>query len=136
MTLTEAELEQRRNAARKHGVYAVREKGEAALDEQGRSYLAELREHVQDREGVLGLLQERAATAVLLADLLTSYVIEEHKAGVPLEEIKSFNVLPAFQNSAQRALKSLYEAMPKGAPDGSEMAKIKAVVDASKDGDR
>src|SRR5687768_2036147 len=94
--LSDDELRQRKEAARKHGAYSVMRHGEQALDEQGISYLAEIREKVQTREGVLLLMQERAATAVLVADMVTSFVTEEAKAGIPLEEINSLRALPAF----------------------------------------
>lgn len=136
MALTDKELEQRKQAARTHGVYAVQAHGEKALEGADRSYLVELREKVQNREGVMDLAREQAAKAVLLAELLTSYVIEEHKAGVPLEEINALRALPAFYNSAQRALKNLLDETPKGTPDDSELNRIKAVVDATPKKDR
>jgi hypothetical protein len=127
--LSEEELKQRKEAARKHGAYAVMAHGESALDEQGRSYLSEIREKVQTREGVLELMQSRAATAVLVADMVTSFVTEEAKAGIPLEEINALRSLPAFYNSAQRSLKDLLENLPHDPPQSAEIEKIKKVID-------
>lgn len=132
MTLTDQELEQRKQAARTHGAFAIMAHGEAALTEEQKPLLVELREKVQDREGVIELSRDLAAKSVLLAEILTSYVIEEAKAGVPLEEITALNRLPAFYNSAQRALKNLLDEMPKGQPDNSaELTRIKGIVDAA-----
>jgi len=57
---TEAEIEQREQAARTHGAYAFQKRGEAALERPARSRLEELKEQVRDRDGVLTLMQERA----------------------------------------------------------------------------
>lgn len=130
--LTEAELKQRKEAARKHGAYSVMAHGEKALDEQGRTYLAEIRENVQTRDGVLFLMQENAARAQLVANMVTSFVTEEARAGVPLEEIAALRSLPAFYNSAQRALKDLLENLPEQPPDNAEIAKIQQVIDGEK----
>ena len=111
---TEAEIEQRQQAARKHGAYAFRERGESALNPPQRSRLQELKDQVREREGVLDLLQERAASAVMMVELITSYVAEEHEAGKPLSRIKTLRCLPAFMNTAQRALKDLIGLMPEG----------------------
>jgi hypothetical protein len=109
---SEEEIRQRQQAARKHGVYAFRDNGEDALEPTGRTRLAELREQVQSREGVVDLMQQKAADSVLLFELLQSHVAKEAKAGVPLDEIKALKSLPAFLNSMQRALTSLIALMP------------------------
>lgn len=132
MSLTDQELEQRKQAARTHGAFAIMAHGEAALTEEQKPLLVELREKVQDREGVLELSRDLAAKSVLIAEILTSYIIEEAKAGVPLEEIAALNKLPAFYNSAQRALKNLLDETPKGKPGNSaELTRIKDIVDAA-----
>ena len=109
---TEAELEQRQEAAKTHGAYAFERRGEAALNQTGRSRLQELKDQVQDRQGVLALMQERTAGALLMVELLTSFVAQEHKRGVPLSDIAALGRLPAFMNTAQRALKDLITHMP------------------------
>ncbi|MDP1715986.1 MAG: hypothetical protein Q8L41_14695 [Anaerolineales bacterium] len=132
MSLTDQELEQRKQAARTHGAFAIMAHGEKALTEEQKPLLVELREKVQDREGVLELSRDLAAKSVLIAEILTSYIIEEAKAGVPLEEIAALNKLPAFYNSAQRALKNLLDETPKGKPnDSAELTRIKDIVDAA-----
>jgi len=109
---TEAELEQRQQAAKTHGAYAFERRGEVALNQTGRSRLQELKDQVKDREGVLVLMQERAANAVMMVELITSYIAKEHKEGKPLSRIKTLGSLPAFMNTAQRALKDLLTVLP------------------------
>ena len=93
---TEAEIEQRRDAARTHGAYAFRDRGEQALEQPQRSRLEELKEQVRERTGVLQLMQERAANAVMMTELVTSYIAREVKMGVPLSQIGAVRSLPAF----------------------------------------
>jgi hypothetical protein len=113
--LSDAEIEQRRQAGyskKTHGAYAFQDRGEAALEPTGRTRLMELREHVRSRDGVLDLLQQKAADSVLIFELVQSYVAEEVREGKPLDEIKALKALPAFMNSMQRALTSLISLMP------------------------
>jgi hypothetical protein len=99
--------------ALKHGADAYKAHGEKALDQSGRTRLVELREQVGSREGVLSVMQQKAADAVLLFELVQSYVAGEVKAGIPLGEIPALARLPAFMNSMQRALTTLISLMPK-----------------------
>jgi hypothetical protein len=101
-----------RNAV-KHGADAYKAHGEKALDHSGRTRLMELREQVENREGVLSLMQQKAADAVLLFELVQGYVAGEVKAGTPLGDIPALARLPAFMNSMQRALTTLITLMPK-----------------------
>ena len=109
---TEAEIEQRQIASKTHGAYAFERRGEVALNKPGRSRLQELKDQVQNREGVLALMQERAANAVMMVELITSYVAKEHKEGKQLSRIGALGRLPAFMNTAQRALKDLLAVLP------------------------
>ncbi|RPH75944.1 hypothetical protein EHM76_00435 [bacterium] len=106
------ELEQRQEAARTHGAYAFEKRGEQALDNTGRSRIAELREIVQNRQGVLSLMQEKAADAVLMFEIVQAHVAKEAKAGKSISDISALKQLPAFMNSMQRALSSLLSLMP------------------------
>ena len=110
--LTDSEIDQRQQAAKSHGAYAFERRGEIALNQTGRSRLQELKDQVQDRQGVLALMQERAANSVMMVELITSYIAKEHKSGKPLSHIKPLGSLPAFMNTAQRALKDLLSVMP------------------------
>jgi len=111
---TKEELQQRQQAARKHGAYAFQARGAVALDQPQRSRLQELKEQVQDRDGVLELMQERAANSVMVTELIFSHVAREVKQGKPLAQITILRALPAFMNTAQRALKDLIREMPEG----------------------
>jgi len=110
--MSDAEIKQRQQAPRKHGVRSFQVRGEEALDESGRSRLEELKEQVQDREGVIALMQERAANAVMVTELVMSFVAKELKAGKSLSSIPIFRSLPAYMNTAGRALKDLANEMP------------------------
>jgi hypothetical protein len=124
------EVEQRQQAALKHGAYAFRDRGEQALEPGGRTRLAELREQVQDRQGVIELAQEKCADSVLLFEIVQSYVAGEVKKGTPLVDIPALKVLPAFMNSMQRALATLLATMPKdSAPASAELERIQKVID-------
>jgi hypothetical protein len=114
MTYTKSSkvIEQREQAARKHGAYAYQARGEAALEPTGRTRLVELREQVQSREGVIDIMRQKAADSVLLFELVQSFVAGEVKAGTQLDEIKALKSLPAFMNTMQRALASLLDVMP------------------------
>jgi hypothetical protein len=101
-----------RNAV-KHGADAYMAHGEKALNPSGRTRLMELREQVENRDGVLALMQQKAADTVLLFELVQGYVAGEVKEGIPLGEIPALGRLPAFMNSMQRALTTLISLMPK-----------------------
>jgi hypothetical protein len=109
---TEEEIKQRQEAARTHGAYAFERRGEEALTQPARSRLEELKEQTQTRDGVLEVMKERAANAVMMVELLTSYLAKEVKSGKPLTQISGFASLPAFMNTAQRALKDLATLLP------------------------
>jgi len=112
--MSKEEHKQRQQAARKHGAYAFQARGEAALDKPQRSRLQELKDQVQNRDGVLELMQERAANSVMVTELVMSHVAREVKQGKPLAQITILRALPAFMNTAQRALKDLIREMPEG----------------------
>jgi hypothetical protein len=131
--MSEAELKQRVIAAQAntvHGAYAFEARDEAALDVTGRSRLVELSEIVQSRSGVLGLLQERAVHAVMLCEIIESYVIEQKRAGKELEKIPALRALPAFQNSAQRCVNLLLRELR----DDSNILDAGKVLEAIKNG--
>lgn len=114
--------------AKKHGVYAFRDHGEAALDKPQRSRFVELQEQVKSRSGVLALMQEQAANTVLMCEIVTSFVAEEHRAGVPLTEISILNKLASFQNSSQRSLRDLLAVMPKDSYQSAELERLQGVI--------
>jgi hypothetical protein len=128
--VSDAQLEQRQTAPLKHGAYSFRDRGAQALKPEGRTRLMELRDQVQDREGVLTIMQEKAADSVLLFELVQSYVAREVKAGTDLTEIPGLKMLPAFFNSMQRALTTLLANIPNDSvPVNAELEKIRRVID-------
>lgn len=112
MTLSPAEHEQRKRAARKHGIDAYQAHGESALDAPERSRLVELRDAVQTKRGIVDLMQERAASAVLVVELAESWVRKELEAGKPFDEIQLLRRLGTYQETARRALGDLLKASP------------------------
>jgi hypothetical protein len=74
-------------------------------------------------------MKEQTVKAVMMVELLTAYAVESQRAGVPLDDIKTFNRLPAFFNSAHRALKILLDEQTAGKGSSAEMDKIKQVID-------
>jgi hypothetical protein len=131
--MSQEELHQRQEAHRKHGAFAFRDRGEEALEKPQRSRLQELKDQVQDREGVLELMQERAANAVMMCELMTSHIAKEFKQGVKLTEISTIRSLPAFMNTAQRALKDLVSVMPDDRDTLDALNVLEAVKDGHKD---
>ena len=127
--LSDDQIEQRQNAARTHGAHAFEARGVEALTENQRPIYTEIREQVQTRDGVLELMKEQTVKAVMVVELLTAYAVESQRAGVPLDDIKTLNRLPAFFNSAQRALKILLDEQTAGKGSTAEMDKIKQVID-------
>jgi hypothetical protein len=126
---SEAEIEQRQRAAKKHGAYALKERGENSLEPSGRTRLIELREIVQEREGIMSVLKEKAADGVLLFELVQSYVASEVKKGIPITEIPAVKYLPAYFNSMERALKDLICLMPEETSANAELQRIQKVID-------
>ena len=110
--MTKAAIEQRQQANRQHGTYAVRDRGNSAMTDGQRSRFAELQEQFFTRGGVVDAMRDHAVNSLLLAEIAQGYVIEEHKAGIPLDEIALLRNLPAFWNSAGRALKNYLDTIP------------------------
>ena len=110
--LTEKNLKQKQGAARKHGAYAIRDRGPAAMTPKQRSMRAELIEQLETKGGVITALRDQAVDLLVLCGVAQSFVIEKHQAGKPLDEIKLLTALPRFFNSTSRALKVYLDAMP------------------------
>ncbi len=133
--VSEAQQAQRESAAVKHGAYAFRDRGEQALQPEGRSRLAELRDMMQDRDSIIEVLQSKAADSVLLFEIVQAHVAKGIQSGKSLTEIPGFKALPAFFNSMHRALTSLLSMMPDDEPwTNDEMTKLHEVIDASTEG--
>jgi hypothetical protein len=110
--MTPDAIRQRQDAGRIHGAYGFRDRGEVALEQPQRTRLAELRELVHDRSSLLDLMQEKCADSILLFEIVQSYVSQQVKSGVLLEDIAVLNKLPAFSNSMQRFIQMVLLYMP------------------------
>jgi hypothetical protein len=114
----------------KHGVYRVRDHGPGALEPEQRGKYAELQDQLITRQGSIDVLREQATQTMLLAQIAQSYVVSEYKAGKSLDDIALLRSLPGFWNSANRALKTYLDVLPKdGAPMSAELIKIQRIVD-------
>lgn len=134
--MSEAELQQRSDAGQKnieHGVYAFRDRGQAALTDTGRSRLAELQEQVSERSKAVELLKEFTAKSVLIAELAMGYVSTKKREGVELDKIAVFRALPAFLNTAARTLKDLIALLPDDKDVIDEQAILQSLKSKAKD---
>ena len=111
--MTKAALRQRQNASKTHGTYAVRDRGQEAMTPTQRSRFAEIQEQLSDRAGAIEALKEQATHTFMLAQVAQSYCVEQYQAGKPLDRIPLLRNLPAFWNSAGRALKNYLDTLPK-----------------------
>ena len=131
--ISEKGLEQRQQAAKTHGAHAFEARGVDALTDEQRPLYTDIHEQVQTRDGVLELMKEQTVKAVMIVELITAHAVESHRAGVPLGDIPALAKLPAFFNSAQRALKILLDEQTAGKGPSAEMDKIKQVIDELRD---
>ncbi len=95
-----------------HGGFAILNNGEKALTLEQAAQMTEVVEALQDRPGVVAAVRHQTALALVLVNVISSYVEAEAAAGVPLTEIPILNRLPAFQNSAARLLAKLADLTP------------------------
>jgi len=116
--------------ARKHGVLAVKRRGEAGLKTTAeRSRYAEITELAQDRQGLIVLLQERAVNAFMVAEMAQNYTAQKIAEGKSFEKVAIGRSLPAYWNSAGRAIKDLYDVLPDEPIQSAELARIKKVLE-------
>lgn len=106
------------NAA-KHGIYGK------AMTPERLSLRQELSEQLETRDGVLAALKDQVINTVTLAQVAQSYVVTKQHQGAELDDIPLLRALPAFWNSAGRALKAYLEAMPKDDPDVIDLAELR-----------
>ncbi len=127
--LNEKGLKQRQDAARLHGVYAFRDRGPSALQAEERGTYAALQDQLSTRPGAIEALQEQATQTMLLAEIAQSYCVRQHRAGVDLDKIALFRSLPAFWNSANRALKTYLDVIPDDSmPESAEIIHIQEMI--------
>ena len=122
--MSQKELHQRQEAPRKHGVYS-----KTMTPEKART-IATLQDQMSTRPGVLAVQNEQTAKAVQVADAAMAYVIKNYQSGTPLDRIPLVKALPAFMNTAQRALRQLHDMLP----DDRDILDATSVLDAVRDG--
>jgi hypothetical protein len=129
--LSEAEIKQRSEAgqaSKVHGAYAYQARGDQALEPNKRGRLAELAELASDRAGLISLLQERVTRSIMMCEIIESYIVQEKQLGKSLADIPILGKLPAYQNSAQRAIASLVSLLPKSNEDALDAKNILEAV--------
>jgi hypothetical protein len=104
--MSQNELQQRQQAARKHGAFSKRMTPEKAAQ------LAELEDQLSTRPGLIEVQRDQTAKSVQIVNAIMGYVVQKYKSGIPLERINTLNRLPAYMNTAQRSLKQLYDMLP------------------------
>lgn len=107
MTVDEKGQLQREQAARKHGAYAVKQ-----MEPAQRGRLVEITELTQDREGLVTLLRERAARAILIAEMTEAWIEKQAAAGVGWDKMTMLDRITTFQNSARLAINALLAVAP------------------------
>ncbi|MCH8876702.1 MAG: hypothetical protein IIA89_07735 [Chloroflexi bacterium] len=118
--------------SRKHGIYALKARGEDALDAKQSLTFRDIEESLETPEGIVLAMRKRVAMSVMVLGVLETYLEERINAGATPEGIDIFKSWPAFQNSAMRALAQLLGTMPKPQHDAlaEEIEKIQAKIQA------
>jgi hypothetical protein len=111
--------------AQKHGVFALRDNGERAMTAEQRKTAGQLKRQLESREGVVDALRDAATQTVILASVAQQYCVDQHQAGRPLDDIALLRSLPAFWNSAGRALKTYLDSLPKDSPDAIDLDELR-----------
>ncbi len=99
--------EHQKAAARKHGIYSMKDNTLAAWPETDRLLVTEIADELRTLELIEEHLRYRAARGLVILQVLEAYVAQEVKAGTPLDELDILGRWPSFQNSALRALKAV-----------------------------
>lgn len=97
-----------------HRVYEFRDRGPVALEPAKRASLAALEERLHTRTGVVESMVQQVSKAVVMMDIAIDHIQLEREAGKSLNDIPLAKALPAFNNSAVRALRTLYDILPDG----------------------
>ena len=113
--------------ALKHGVYAQE------ITPERRSLRTELSEQLDTRAGVLAALKEQAISTDVLAQVAQAYVVEKQAEGTALDDIPLLGKLPAFWNSANRALQAYLAAMPKDNDGAIDLVELRGTYGTTND---
>ena len=117
--LKEKARKQRQAAPLKHGAFSKKMTPEKAAQ------LAELEDQLSTRPGLVEVQRDQTAKSIQIANAIMGYVVQKHKNGTPLEMINTLNRLPAYMNTAQRALKQLYDMLP----DSADVLDAEAILE-------
>jgi hypothetical protein len=126
-TLTEADRAQKQQASRTHGMYALENRGEAALDPEGRTRLQELRELFESEPGRVEYRKELAAHIALMLELGFSSVRETAERGGNIWKSSPVGRMGTYLNSLIR----LIDGWPK---DKGELIDVTELLRGGKNG--
>ena len=113
MTLPEErEIKYQELSSRKHGIRAVEDRGDVAMEPAQRGRLAEITELTGDREGLVTLLRERAARAILIAEMTEAWIEKQAREGVGWDKMTMLDRITTFQNGARLAINALLAVAP------------------------
>ena len=101
---SEAQIEQRQQAARTHGMYALRDRGEDAMTPNQRSRLQELKELFSSEPGRVEYRRELAAFCALLVEVGMGNIREGVESGLNVWEMSPTKNIAVFMNSLIRLL--------------------------------
>jgi len=82
--LSEKDLEQKRNAAKTHGIYAFRDRGIEALDNDQRGVYIKLRDQFKSEPGRIEYRERLAAHVAMLLELGFAHIGELAAKGYPV----------------------------------------------------
>lgn len=133
--------EQKRLAGQRgkvHGVYAVKARGEEALDAAGIQTLREIEAGLETPEGIILAMRKRVAMSLMVLAVLETYLEEQVNAGHTPDSLPVFRAWPSFQNSTVRSLMHLRSMLPKQQVDSyaDALRRIDALLDEHDDTQR
>ena len=113
---------------RKHGAYSMQDNPLSRWAEDDRKLALAVAEELETRELAELHVHLLAGKAHAMLEALTSYIVKQLQADVPVEELPSFNRWPAFFNSYAKALKMSLE-LTKDQPDPKSMITLDDLED-------
>lgn len=100
--------------AKKHGLHAFQERGEASLEPQQISRLAEIRQMVKDTPGRLELRNELTARMSMICELGFAHLAEEAKNGHDIWTSGVIKRLATYVAETRRLLDGYADEVPRG----------------------
>ena len=133
----EKKLTQQQEAARNHGVYAVRDRGDqAVVDPKQIARLADLRRMAKSHDGRQELKEELLSRVVLICDLGFSELHKTVESGKSIWETPSIKRLATYLAEARRLLDSFPKGDEKVVDAVTVLEDIRKVVDEHKSEDK